>query len=254
MKKDKIFLLLVFILALFLFTGNVSAEGEDTTCNAVSLNELRTMASNVKITYVPGFERVEIPKDPEFGVTTVGSNYLDIKIYNLTSKLYVVAEATGSNIVNAQTHVISINDVYALDGSATIRQPAQTEMMTYEFTIFSDVYGCTSKTLRTIKLTLPRFNRYSELDACQDIPEYYLCQQYTTYKVDGKTFYQKVDDYKAKLLTQKEEEKEKEENNTGVVSKTISKVSKYKYIVVGVVVAIGVVITIVILKRKKSVL
>ena len=104
-----------------------------------------------------------------------------------------------------------------------------------------------------MKLTLPRFNYYSELDICQDIPDYYLCQQYTTYDVDGATFYDKVDEYKAKLAAQAEES-EATDDNTSIINKAISGVSKYKYVVVGVIVAIGVVVTVLILKKRKKVL
>ena len=88
--------------------------------------------------------------------------------------------------------------------------------------------------LRTIKLTLPKFNFYSQLAACQDIPDYYLCQEYTTFEVDGATFYNKVDEYKAKLLTL-EEAGDMELDNNGIVSTAISTVSRHKYAIVGVV-------------------
>lgn len=240
------------MLAMSLFIGEkmVYAE-EDTTCSANSLNELRTMAANVKVSYVPTTLKENRAYDEESGTDYVISHYLDVKIYNISSKLYVRTEATGDNI-NSSSHVVSLKNVGS-DGAATIRQKAINQTITYTFTVFSDAYGCTGRTLRTMKLTLPRFNYYSELDICQDIPDYYLCQQYTTYKVDGATFYDKVDEYKAKLLAQSENN-ENTDDNTGIISKTISSVSKHKYAVVGVVVAIGVVITVVILRRRKNVL
>lgn len=252
MRKKNNFLMLTFMLAMSLFIGlkMVYAE-DDTTCNAVSLNELRTMAANIKVSYVPTTIKENMPYDEESGTDYMTVRYLDVKIYNITSKLYVRTEASGENTTSS-TRVVSLKNVGA-DGAATIRHKAINQPITYTFTVFSDAYGCTGRTLRTMKLTLPRFNYYSELDICQDIPDYYLCQQYTTYKVDGATFYDKVDEYKAKLLAQNEN-KENTDDNTGIISKTISSVSKYKYVVVGVVVAVGVVITVVILRRKKSVL
>ena len=106
--------------------------------------------------------------------------------------------------------------------------------------------------MRTIKLTLPKYNYYSQLDVCDDIPDYYLCQPYTKYSVDGGTFYDKVDEYKTKLSTL---EKEKEENNnTSFVTNTMSGISKYKYLIVGIAVVVGVVLTIFVLKKKGSTL
>lgn len=224
---------------------------EDTTCNAVSLNELRTLAANVKVSYVPITTTEEAPYDEESGTSTAIVRYLDVKVYNIMSKLYVRTEAGGNNVTSS-SHLLTLSNVGA-DGAATIRQKSISEPVTYTFTIFSDAYGCTGRTLRTMKLTLPRFNYYSELDICQDIPDYYLCQQYTTYQVDGATFYDKVDEYKAKLAAQAEESEEADDN-TNIINKAISGVSKYKYVVVGVIVAIGVVVTVLIIRKRKNVL
>jgi len=249
MKNYNKLFLLMMVLGFFIFLGNVEAE-EDNTCNSVSFSELRTMASNVKVTYVPVTEKDESYVDPVMGVKGIDREYLDVKVYNITSKLYIKASATGSNVTPFEK-ILTLNDV-GPDGSATLRQAAQSETITYEFKIFSDYYGCSNKILRTFKVTLPRFNFYSTLDICKDIPEYYLCQSYTTYKVDGTTFYDKVDEYKAKLL----EDGDKSggaSGNTGVVSETITKVSKYKYVIVGIIVGIGALVTIFILKKKRSV-
>ena len=91
------------------------------------------------------------------------------------------------------------------------------------------------------------------MDICEDIPDYYLCQSFVTYDIDGSTFFKKVEDYKAKLLVNDgDKEGIKTDDNTGIVSKTISSVSKNKYIVVGIIVVVGVIVTIFVLKRKKS--
>ena len=50
-------------------------------------------------------------------------------------------------------------------------------------------------------------------------------------------------------------EKGKEENNkTSFVTNTMSGISKYKYLIVGIVVVVGVVLTIFVLKKKGSAL
>lgn len=245
MKRKKI--LLIIMMAFFLFIGNVRAEGEETTCKPTDLSSLRSMAANVKVTYVPVTETVKFDK-PNFetGATEGFRNYLDIKIYNVNTKLEVTVTASGVN------KIFTSKDVGA-DGAITLRQVPQNEIVTYTFEIMSYESGCHGNVLRTLKLTLPRYNFYSQLGACADIPDYYLCQEYTTYKVDGATFYDKVDEYKAKLLSLESGDKT-DENNTGIVSQTLSNVSKYKYVIVGVVVVVGVLLTIFILKRKKSVL
>lgn len=234
---------------MFMGIWNVQAEESvDTTCNAVSLNELRTLASNLKLSYVEGTE-TESSYDGMSG-TDVPEEvpYLYIKIYNMTSKLYLRYDVTGNvESTGVKPGILTMENMS--DGAITIRQPAYREMLTYTFTVSSDAYGCGNRVLRTMKITLPRFNYYSRLSICQDIPEYYLCKRFVTFDSDNNAeFYTKVNEYKAKL----KEQKEKENSNNGIISETISNVSKYKYVVVGIVVAIGVIITVLILRRKRS--
>ncbi len=255
-KMKKKFFMLTIMLVMFLFTGTVYAEEDDRVCKPTQLSELRSLAANVKVTYVPVevVEDLGVP-DPEEDATKISRKYLYIKIYNLDEKLKIDVKNSGRGLTDTIDITLSKRNADP-EGVITLKQAAITETVMYDFEIYSDHYGCTS-TLRAFRLTLPKFNYYSQLDICQDIPEYYLCQQYTTYTVNGATFYDKVDEYKAKLLTQKEEDeknKEEEIDNTTFVSKAMTTVSKNKYIIVGIVVAVGVVITVVILKRKKSVL
>lgn len=258
MKKN--FLILIVMLVMFLCTGTVYAveEEEENTCKATQLSELRSLAANVKVTYIPMavVEDFGVP-DGEAGATAFTQQYLYVKIYNLTDKLKIYVSNGGRGLTDTLREKEFTVAQAGSDGAVTLRQAAITENVQYIFEIKSDYYGCGDKTLRKFNLTLPKFNFYSQLDICQDVPEYYLCQQYTTFDVDGATFYDKVNEYKAKLLAQKEENEaaENEEiDNTTLVSKAMSVVSKNKYIVVGVIVVIGVVITVVILKRKGRVL
>ncbi len=245
-RKKKIFMI-IFMLAFFFMIGNVSAaEDKENMCTPTQLSELRSMAANVKVTYVPVTEAVKLTTpNGESGAEYVSKRYLDIKVFNLNTKLIVhVKNGTDS-------FTITSNDIQG-DGAVTIRQPSSTSSINYEFEVTSLLYGCSLETLRTIKLTLPKYNYYSQLDVCDDIPDYYLCQPYTTYSVDGGTFYDKVDEYKAKLSAI---EKEKQENNnTSFVTNTMSGISKYKYLIVGIVVVVGVVLTIFVLKKKGSAL
>lgn len=247
MKRKKKIFVIIFMLAFFLMIGNVSAaEDKENMCTPTQLSELRSMAANVKVTYVPVTEAEKLTTpNGESGADYVSKRYLDIKIFNLNTKLIVNAK----NGIDSFT--VTSSDIGG-DGAVTIRQPASTSAIKYEFEVTSLLYGCSLETLRTIKLTLPKYNYYSQLDVCDDIPDYYLCQPYTTYSVDGGTFYDKVDEYKAKLSTL---EKEKEENNnTSFVTNTMSGISKYKYLIVGIVVVVGVVLTIFVLKKKGSTL
>lgn len=244
MKKENIFLMIMMVVSAFVFTSTVfAAEEKEKACTAMQLGELREIASNVKVTYVPKTKVEQAETDTETGATSYTSRFIDIKIYNMHSKIYIDAK----NDAGYSAVVSSAN--LAKDGTITFRQDMVDRKVNYEFKVMSDEYGCQGNTLRTIKLSLPIYNSYSELEICSEIPEYYLCQEFVTSPVDGATFYDKVDAYKAKLLEQGGRE---EENNTGIVNKTFAGASKYKYLIVGIIVALGVVITIVIVKRKEN--
>ena len=265
MKRKKKIFVIIFMLAFFLMIGNVSAaEDKENMCTPTQLSELRSMAANVKVTYVPVTEAEKLTTpNGESGAEYVSKRYLDIKIFNLNTKLIVNAK----NGIDSFT--ITSNDIGG-DGAVTIRQPASTSAINYEFEVTSLLYGCSLETLRTIKLTLPKYNYYSQLDVCDDIPDYYLCQPYTTYSVDGGTFYDKVDEYKAKLssaftpvlspfarslvivlLIQEGTFKICSSATSSILKFSIS---KYKYLIVGIVVVVGVVLTIFVLKKKGSAL
>lgn len=248
MKRRQSFLF-ILIISLFIFVGKVYAE-EDTTCSAVSLNELRTAAANLRITYVPVVE--EEQELTNYGdYRTIQKKYLDIKIYNMTSKLYIKMNAGNKN-VSGISNVFTLDDAGS-DGAITIRQLPSEELITYRFAVYSDAYGCSNNELRTINLTLPRKNPYSYRAKCEDIPEFYLCQDYVTFEINADMFDKGVTEYKAKLEEQEKNGELKTDNN-GVVSKTISTISKYKFVFVGIVILIGVIVTVIILKRKRSVL
>ncbi len=245
MKKENIFLLIIMAVSLFIFTGRVYAADDEKVCTAMQLGELREIASKIKVTYVTGSTVVEIPEDIETGATSYTSRYVDIKVYNMNPKLYVdVSSDAGYNVT------ATFNDL-AKDGTLTFRQSMIGKKVNYTFVVKSTSYGCDTETLRTVRLSLPIYNAYSQLEICSDIPDYYLCQEFVTSPVDGSTFYDKVDAYKAKLLEQGDG---KDEDNTGTVNKVFANASKYKYLIVGVVVALGVAITVVIIKRKENTL
>ena len=247
--KRKI-MVIIMILASFLFVGKVYAE-EENTCSATLLSELRSEAANVKVTYVTGDEVIKTEPDPEIGITSLKKHYVYIKIFNINSKMSVRIAPTGAGVSGSEI-VVGANDVDT-DGVVTLKQEALDANVTYVVDVLSVYGGCSGTTLRSMKLTVPKFNIYSELDICSDVPDYYLCLQYTNYNIDSATVYDKINEYKSKLAEENIDEINKNEANNSI-SKAMSGISKYKYLIVGAIVAIGVIITVIIVKRKKSVL
>lgn len=244
MKRKNVFFTLIMIVSMFLFTNIVLAEESELVCPALELKELREIAAGLKVTYLPKTKVVQIPADIATGATSYTARYLDIKVYNMHSSIYLeVANDNGFS------EVVTLSDIGS-DGSITFRQDMLDRKVNYTFTAKTTKTGCENQVLRTIKLTLPIYNSYSQLEICSDIPDYYLCQEFVTSPVEGATFYDRVDAYKAKLLEQGEVT---EENNTPITNRAFVNIAKYKYLIVGVIVSLGVVITIVIIKRKENV-
>ena len=246
MKENKFLMLIIMMLASILVIGNVKAE-EGNTCSATDLNKLRQEAANVKVTYVPN----TVPMGSEYeteGDDPVVENVLDMKIYNVTDKMALLFEYSGTGIKSGsftRTHAAVDSD-----GVITVRQKDYHRVINYVITVVSSYGSCSGQNLKTIRITLPMFNYYSLLEACSDIQDYYLCQPYVTTEVGSADFFDKVETYKAKMLSN--QAIEIEDDNNSVVTTAFAGVKKHKYLIVGIVVAAGVVATVLILRRKKS--
>jgi hypothetical protein len=247
MKKKMLFLI-IFLVSLFALPMGVLAEQDDGTCKAVDKSFVKTQASNIRVTFAPVV--VEEKYKDSFGQELSGYNrYVQIKLYNVTSNMYVNVEYSGRNVSNGHMR-FDYRDI-GPDKSITINQLAVKDMVTYTVSVYSDYNNCYGDLIRTIRLTVPMFNTYSQSSACNGIPDYYLCKEYVTFDIDSSTFYTNIDSYRKNLEAYEGEDPDIKDNNTPV-SKTATAISRYKYLIVGIIVVIGVLATIYIIKRKKS--
>lgn len=218
-------------------------DGEE--CTFARKDELRAAAANVVVSYIPT-EMKETITHENGQVGELYNYYLDIKIYNVNTKLTIHAKDKTSG---EEAYL----DYYDLgpDGTITIRVPASTEQVrNWEFDIYSYKYSCFTEPIRTIKLTLPMYNVNSDLNVCDDIPDYYLCRQYVTSQTESEDFYKHINAYKEKLETREQNDNK---NTTDGISNVVSKIKDYKYLVVVILIVIGIVITtIIVLKQKKG--
>lgn len=254
MKKIFYYLLIIiFILPLnFIKAETTNTEPDMSTtyvngeeCTFARKEELRATAANVVVSYVPVTTKETITHE-NGEVGELYNYYLDIKIYNVNTKLVIRAKDKTSG----EEAYLDYHDLGA-DGTITIRVPSSTEQVrNWEFKVYSYLYSCFTEPIRTIKLTLPMYNVNSDLNICDDIPDYYLCRQYITSQSDLEDFYKYVNAYKEKL-----DEREIDDNNkqTGGINNVVSKIKDYKYLIVIILIIIGIITTVIIvLKRKKS--
>ncbi len=249
MEKNKFILPIIIMLVSFLLIniGTVLAEGE-AACSNAELGKLREEASKIRATYVPGEVSAGKAQMDMGDEKETFEQVLDLKLYNVSENFVFKYDYSGKN-VKPNSFYRTYGDYNPEDKSITVRQKALNAIISYTITVYPASGACSGQVLRTIRITLPKYNVYSNLEMCQGIQDYYLCSPYVTTDFDSSTFYDKVDSYKAKMLENKETE---EKDNNSLISNALSGVKKHKYLVVGLIVAIGVVVTVIILKRKKS--
>lgn len=249
-KKVKIMMFMIISVFLMIGFSNVVSAEENQIASDVCPNsskvELLQNAAMVKINYEPYEQKADGFDDPNSSGYSVIYYYIDIKIYNMDETIF--ATVTNGNTGKKF-------DVYAdetgPDGAITIRIKDTTKINTFTFELKANTYDCNSKVLRTVKLTIPKYNYYSGRQVCSDIPDYYLCQQYIVYDVSATRFLESVTNYKADLAENNSESKE-EEVEPSIISKAASKISKYKYWIVGGILLVGVIVTIIVIKKKRS--
>ncbi len=215
-------------------------------CSNADIVELSKAASNVKIVYEPYEYKPDGFDDENSPNYSLIYYMMDVKIYNVTSELSVgVIGDDGSYTVD----VNNMND----EGVIVLRTKDTSKVKNYTFNIYSKSASCSNKLLRTIKLTVPKYNQYSGRAACDDIPQYYLCHQFINFDVDGANFLSNVESYKAKLEKNKIANANEDKDKTSITAqKVLKKVSDNKFAIIGGILVIGVVVTVLILRRRNS--
>ena len=229
MKKVSI----IFVLFLLLGIGAASVKA-DTSCTVTQKSELMTLASKLSFTY-----EINESDDPD------ATDYFDVKIYNLNTQLKI----TATNESNNKNYFITYRNI-GEDGSVTIQRPIYSKVTNYKFVVYG-TESCQTTSLRTFRLTLPRANYLAGIEKCQDIQDFYLCKPYVTFEINDETAIRAIDDYIKKKESQEEKE-EKESGNTGVISKTLTGISNNKLYFALAVIAIGVIATVLVLRKRKS--
>lgn len=238
---------------LFLFSTSVKAE----TCGYEEKAKLNNEAANVKVNYeIKQGEldkNVYTPPDAIAGTEEEANwnptyDYFQVNILNLTENIYVEVRNDQNNETTKYYYSNS------QDGKIVIDWLNLENVTKFNITVKStDASGCTDRTLKTLNLTLPRYNEYYLYGVCSNAPEYYLCQKYVTFDdIDFGYFVRKVSE---EVERKNQEEIEK---NLKWYEKAWNFIKDHKvaFITGGVIiVATGATITVVIIrKRRRSII
>lgn len=119
----------------------------------------------------------------------------------------------------------------------------------YQFPVMTDRFGCSSFSLRTIDITTPAYNRYYNDAICSDIPNYKLCQKWTSFRGSYSEFTSAIKQYKDSLVKQEEETPNK--SVKGLYDYIFDFLENYYFILFPVIIVSGSV-AIYYLKKKKE--
>lgn len=247
MSKFKYFLIAVFAFGLFI------ASPKAVTCSYDKRAELNSEASNITanyevVTIEADYNEHGYQGDPSLleSEEPITIEVLQVNILNLTENFY--AEVTNSFDETTTTYNYSDTD----NGNISIIWENTLELTTYTIEIYSsDITGCEGNLIRTLRVSLPRFNRYSDYGICNQIPDYYMCQRYVTYApVDFAEFSNSVLE-EVERVEQEEQEESRELSWYESIWKFI--VDNKVPIIIGAVsiVVIGGVVAIVIVRKRR---
>ena len=245
MKKN---ILLVLLLIIAILQVNVNAAS---LCSHEKQVELQKKAASVKVTYEEATEEADPNSygSPE----SVGEQYAEdkvlyidyfkLKILNVTEDIYIKLE----NSVNKDIKYIRYEDTD--EGEFTIDWKDLTQVVTFTYTIYtSDQTECPNEQLYSGIVALPMKNRFYSKAVCRDIPEFELCQKYTTINISYGKFEENV-----KYYLEKKNKVEDPEEKDNILSKTFWEKNKIPVIIgVSIIFVGGVVTTVIVIKKRRS--
>lgn len=244
------------VMSFMLIISNTKAAA----CDYEEKAQLNKEAANVKANYEIK-ERIMDPSEYTIPDAILGTeeedtyvaktDYMQINILNITKNMYV--EVTNDK--DSETKTYTYNDVK--DGNISFDWYNIGDLIKYTIKVYaSNETGCSGNTLKTLYVSLPRYNDYSTYNICTKVPEYYMCQKYVTYEDDGySSFVTKV---KKEVEKQEQKDREEQERKSKWYNKMFDFIKEHKtaFIVGGVtlVVVAGGATYIIIKKRRRSII
>ncbi len=237
--------LLVFIVT-FILTPQVILGASN--CSLERQVELDKNAGLIKVSYK---EEKELLDSSEYVVPEtvideenfeVWYNYFSIDFINITSDYYVILE----NNVNDEKITINYNDLDS-NGKYSYDWKDLSKVTTFTAKVYtSENVECSDEVVRTLYLTVPKYNIYHAMDVCEEYKEESICAKYITYEnFNVAAFDKKME----AIINDSLEETKKEEKATNKVFEFLKQNKTIISISTGVLI-IGVAFVVVILKRR----
>jgi len=173
---------------------------------------------------------------------------LNVHVNNMTDDVYI--KVTSDHGFDRTYH---FSDV--IDGNISFDGGDLSEIINYKAEIFSNKANCKDELIRSIDFVTPMKNSYAFYGECEAIPNFEYCQPYITvpFLVSDSNIAQSISNAYIKHLDNMKEEEE--EKNKGFFEKIGDFLVKNKiaiYSILGVMVVAGVLVTIIIIKKRRG--
>lgn len=242
----------LFLLAIVLGTPNLVKAAS--ACSYSEQAELNDIVANVKANYevvdVYGGKALDIDNPDESGNIPEVEYYVkafNISILNITEDIYV--KVTNSKDSNEMT--FKYQDT--VNGIATFQTKEVEDLNTYTFEVYANKYSCAGEMFRKFTLTTPMHNRYSEMIACQNNPDFYYCQEFIpSENITLDEFSKKIKEYESETKVKEEEQKNQEKNFFEKLKDFYTNNKLMIYSIGVVIVVMGVATTVILVKKKRS--
>lgn len=220
--QKKLVLVFMPIIMFFSFINFAYAE-----CDYETKAKINNAAGTIKAEYQT-FEYNNNYYDETYGEEVSESYWYGlIHIYNLSDDVYVkVIDNNG----NSKDYT---SDDVAADGVIYVGTGMANEVKKYKIEVYATDPSCIDDVIRTIDITIPRYNVFSTYSQCDEYPDYYYCSEFVFLdNIPETEFYRGIEDYAERL--------EAEKNNQGIISQTAELIKNHWGALLILVVCIGI--------------
>lgn len=235
---------MLFILLITLFCSINTVEAVKTTCTyeeKANLNDIASkVSSNYKIDEIKEEYEFENPDTGEVSLEERTKIKFKVSLYNILEDIYI------TQIDNLNNEELNIYYSELQNGVYTFETDNTSDIIKYNYYIYSNIEGCRGEILKTLVFTKPKANMYYQMEICDGLEDNPLCQKYITEDINltEDEFYAKIHE-----LNKKKEEVKKEENKEGI---TDFLKDNYIYFIFGAIVISGSVIGFIIVRKRSS--
>ena len=181
MKREKIIISIIVFISVFLIGIKVEA-----LCTSKKFSNLKMTAYKTEVSYELKFDNNH-------------NAYFELTVNNVDSSL-----------------LVKFNGQLYKPENGTVKIPSRVSGgITYEIKLYGGYdTGCKEEYLYTKKITLPKYNKYSEREECIEYEEFVMCNKwYAKEIVNDEAFEEELNKYKASLTEEEKEEKKEESKN-----------------------------------------